>query len=381
MPPGERRLATVVAVLAGALSLAVAVPAGADWDRFRGGQRQTGVAEGALPASPEPVWTFQAGELGFEATAAIADGTVYVPDLEGRLYALDLRTGKERWRIDVGEDVKSSPLVAGGTVYFGDEAGRVHARDAKTGAERWTFTAGGPVSGGLNLGGDGAKACLLAGSYDNSLYCLDPATGKARWQVETAGYVHGSPAIHEGTAMMSGCDGELRMVDLATGAVKHTLTVGSYVAASPAVRDGRLIVGTFDNQVVGVSLGGEPKVLWRYDHPLRDFAFYSSAALTADRAVVGGRDKLVHGLDPATGEKVWTHTARARVDGSPVVVGQRAFVGDESGQLMALDLGSGELVWSFESGQGFKASPAVADGYLVIGDVGGTLYAFSAPKR
>ena len=46
---------------------------------------------------------------------------------------------------------------------------------------------------------------------------------------------------------------------------------------------------------------------WRYEHPeSRKFPYYSSAAVGAKVVVVGGRDKLVHALDPATGKELWS---------------------------------------------------------------------------
>ena len=63
------------------------------------------------------------------------------------------------------------------------------------------------------------------------------------------------------------------------------------------------------------------RVVWRYQHPQRKFPFYSSAAVTGDRVVVGGRDKFIHGLDRTgkrrglTGlERVWSRRRRSLLD-------------------------------------------------------------------
>ena len=109
------------------------LPAFADWTSFRG---DAGADRRGRPrrcrASLKPLWTFEAAD-GFEGTAAIVGGTVYVGSLDGHLYALDLATGKLRWKYTAGGEIKSSPAVAGGMVYFGDETGTFHAVDAATG--------------------------------------------------------------------------------------------------------------------------------------------------------------------------------------------------------------------------------------------------------
>lgn len=367
----------LAAATAWATSDAPANGAEAGWTQFRGGPEQQGIAGGALPAELAPAWTFEVAD-GTESTAAIAGGRVFVPGLGGKLYALALADGKLLWTYDAEqEEIKSSPLVHDGTVYFGDEYGRFHAVDAETGKGRWKIGVEGAISGSANFSGDG---CILFGSYDNNIYCVAPADGAVAWKVETLGYVHGTPAIAGGKAISSGCDGFLRLVDVKSGATAGELEVGAYVAASPAVRDATAYFGTFGNKVVAVSLK-DSKVLWDYDPPDQDFPFYSSAAVTGDLVVIGGRDKRVHALDRATGKARWTHALRGRVDASPVVAGDRVYVADTAGILAALDLKDGSVAWQYETGSGFTASPAIADGRLVIGTEDGVVYAFAGTER
>jgi outer membrane protein assembly factor BamB len=59
------------------------------------------------------------------STAAVADGLVYVSDLEGILHCLDADSGQPRWTFDMLAPVWGSPLVADGKVYLGDEDGDV----------------------------------------------------------------------------------------------------------------------------------------------------------------------------------------------------------------------------------------------------------------
>ena len=44
-----------------------------EWRQFRGNARLTGVAEGALPAAPKTLWTYDTGDT-IASSAAIADG-------------------------------------------------------------------------------------------------------------------------------------------------------------------------------------------------------------------------------------------------------------------------------------------------------------------
>jgi outer membrane protein assembly factor BamB len=136
-------------------------------------------------------------------------------------------------------------------------------------------------------------------------------------------------------------------------------------------------VGTFGNDVIGIDLA-KRAIRWTYRHPTRTFPFYSSAALPLGRVVLGGRDKLVHCINSSTGKVAWTFLTRARVDSSPLIVGNRVFVGSSDGVLYELDLVSGKKTWEFTAGAPLSASPSAAQGMLVIGSQDGVLYAFGA---
>ena len=141
-----------------------------------------------------------------------------------------------------------------------------------------------------------AEGKVLIGSYDQHLYALDAKTGALAWKAETEGPVHATAAVSSGLAFVTGCDERLRAIRIADGKQAYEIASGAYTGASPALAGGRAYYGTFDNQVLGVDLA-ERRIVWRYEHPVRKFPFYSSAALADGLAVLGGRDKIVHALD------------------------------------------------------------------------------------
>ena len=220
---------------------------------------------------------------------------------------------------------------------------------------------------------------ILIGSYDHTLYCLAPKDGAVLWQVETDGYVHGMPAIAQAQALIAGCDGFLRVIDMDSGKERGEIALDAYVGASAAVRNTRTYVGTYGNQVLCIDLS-KKKIAWQYEHPQRKFPYYASPALTADLLVVAGRDKMVHALNPDTGETLWTYASRSRFEASPVIAGNRIYAATTGGKLVALNRQTGEPEWEFVTGSGFVASPSVARNRLIIGTTDGTLYCFGEQK-
>lgn len=346
------------------------------WEVFRGGQKQDGFRPATPADIPRLSWTFDMGD-SVEATAAISGGRVFIAGVDGRVCALDLfskeKKGKLIWEQKTEAGIRSSPGVKGGRVFFGDDFGFVHALDAKTGKQLWKHeTKGGAeIISSVNFHLDS----LLVGSYDGSLYCLDCGSGKLLWELETGAPVHCSPAISEGRTFVAGCDGLLRVVDVKNGKEVSQMELGENTAASPAVDGSQLYVGTYGSQVKAVDWK-EGKVLWSYEHPVRRFPYYASAAVTRDLVVIGGRDKFIHGIQRQSGKSAWTFATRSRVESSPVIAGTRVLCGSSDKNLYMLELATGKKVWSFEADGSFVASVALAAGRMVIGCDSGLVYCF-----
>ncbi|MCX6813673.1 MAG: PQQ-binding-like beta-propeller repeat protein, partial [Candidatus Azambacteria bacterium] len=64
----------------------------------------------------------------FESSPLIYRGVVYVGCHYGFIHAVDLKTGKKRWRFLTGWDIDESiPAVSGGLVFIGGTDGRAYA--------------------------------------------------------------------------------------------------------------------------------------------------------------------------------------------------------------------------------------------------------------
>ncbi|HEX8145460.1 MAG TPA: PQQ-binding-like beta-propeller repeat protein [Pyrinomonadaceae bacterium] len=342
------------------------------WPQFRGNPLLTGVSKSDLPKNLRLLWTYEAGEA-IESSAAIADGTVFVGTQKGELVALDLGSGSVRWKYTAAKEGigESSPAVANGVVYVGDLAGVVHAVGARDGRGLWTLKTGGEIKSSPVIVGDR----VLVGSYDQHLYCLSAARGELLWKLKTNGPVHSTGGVANGLVFVAGCDEIFRGVRISDGREEVRVASGAYTGASPALMEGNAFYGTFDNEVLGVSLSAR-RIRWRYQNPERRFPYYSSAAAVEGRVVVGGRDKMVHCINAGTGKSIWTFATRARVDSSPALASGRVFVGSNDGRIYELDFYSGAKLGEFNAGAPVSASPAIASGRIVVGAQDGRLYCF-----
>jgi outer membrane protein assembly factor BamB len=364
--------ASVLARAQGTQAPAASAAAPADaWPQFRGTLGLSWRSASTVPDSLKVLWTWEAGEA-IESSAAIANGTVFVGVASGELVALALDSGAVRWKYPVNLGVgESSPAVAGGKVFVGDLEGVFHAVHVADGTRAWTFKTGSEIKSSPVVVG----TRVLVGSYDGVLYGLNVADGSVAWKVKTDNYVHGTPAVADGVAYFAGCDEVFHAVRVSDGRELAKTPFGAYTGASVALDRHIAYFGTFDNEVLAFDLQ-KKKVAWRYAHHERQFPFYSSAAVADGLVVVGGRDKLVHAIDAATGKARWAFATRARVESSPAITGGRVYVGSGDGRFYVLELSSGRRVWEYDMASAVSASPAIASGRIVIGSQDGRLVCF-----
>ncbi|MFO1461834.1 MAG: PQQ-binding-like beta-propeller repeat protein [Verrucomicrobiota bacterium] len=196
----------------------------ADWPAARGNNGRTGAAEAVLPATlseawtlatppPAPAWTGEArGSLWQKIPAPLtpraADDLAPVPVLAHGLVlfgtthddvrAVELATGRTRWRHHCGAPVRFAPAVADGRVFVGSDDGTVTALDLESGTPVWSVRVGPerpwiagngrlispcPIRTGLfvSKGSVYVAAGLfpIEGAY---LAALDAASGAVRWR-------------------------------------------------------------------------------------------------------------------------------------------------------------------------------------------------------
>lgn len=123
-------------------------------------------------------WSFFASPAGVQGAVVLdlSSDTVFVADLAGRVFAVDLFAGSPRPAFDFRTDARILASMALGrdaaaspTLYAADEPGRLYALDRSTGARRWTFETGGVVrsSPAVSSGGDNDVVILAADVADS----------------------------------------------------------------------------------------------------------------------------------------------------------------------------------------------------------------------
>jgi len=347
-----------------------------------------------------PAWTFDAG-APLWAGPAYADGAVYAGAGDGRLFALDARTGEPRWTFRAGGAIRTRPAVNGRVLYLQADDGLLYALDSRDGAELWkTRVVDGPVerlpfsdpkSRYDRFGSDVAVSGdrLYVGTHDGRLLALDAADGRSLWSFQAGDAVLAAPLVRDGRVYFGSYDHAVYALEASDGRLAWKRDTGAAVVSTPAFHDGHLIVGNRGYDVLALD-AATGDVAWKQYVWMSWIE--SSATVTGGVAYVGSSDAaVVLAIDAATGRRRWTTDVYGWSWGQPAVTNTTVYAGTSGqvgypvphqGALVALDRQSGAVRWHHviatpESGAfGIPGSPAVGLGLVFAGGLDGTLYAF-----
>lgn len=352
-----------------------ALPLIADsWPFGRGDSAGTGATRSELPEKLALLWELPLGGIGFESTPIIADNTVFIGDPDGRLFAIDAATGKEKWRLELETGFVASAAYIDKVIYIGDYDGLLRALEATTGKEIWTFKAEMQIDASPTAYHDN----LLVTSEDGTLYCVKRANGELIWKYETGDQLRCGASLAGNRTYLGGCDGKLHVVDVTLGkAIGEPIPLDGPTGSTPSVAGKNVFVPTHGGKLFAFDAETN-KEAWQFFDPKMAQEFQNNVA-TADNLVVAtSRNKHVFALDALTGKVVWDIVLRKRADGSPVIAGSSVVVAAADGRLVVLDLKSGTEKWLYEIKGAFIGSPAIADGRIFVASDKGTVFCFGA---
>ncbi|WAZ26908.1 PQQ-binding-like beta-propeller repeat protein [Streptomyces cinnabarinus] len=327
------------------------------------------------------LWKFPAGVVQSSFSPVVANGMVYIGNYDNNLYAVDTRTGQQRWKFSNGvtrdsgvkENVTetgsaSSPCLADGLLYFGSWDYNLYAVDASTGKQRWKFL----TSRDMDSSPCVVDGVVYIGNYDSNLYAVDADTGELRWKFPTDGGIFSSPVVADGLVYVGSRDKNLYALDADTGELRWKFPTDGWVESSPFRAYGMVYVGSTEDELHAVDTDtGQER--WRF--PVPQYLFPSSPVAADGAVYVGSNDKNLYALDASTGKQRWKFRTDGMVGSSPAVGNGVVYVGSDDKHLYAVDASTGKQRWKFRTDGTIESSPVVADGVVYFRSDDGNLYA------
>jgi outer membrane protein assembly factor BamB len=349
-----------------ALTLAVA------WTQFRLGPQNNAVVSGTLDAS----WRLETGGQ-ISSSPTVGDGTIYIGNNDGALYAIDAASGRVLWTAHVPNPLMSAPLIYNDLVIVGE---------------------GDPTSRSSS-----PSEPMVIGQGPSALLGFNRFSGNMRWQTPLSGSAMPTPAIIDGILVNHDGAGWVNGVDPATGEKRYQHWLGSMSSMSSALPIGNgdfVTMGVGSNAAWRVHADGG-SIVWRSAFlrgasgvgdcpPVSDgrriFCDYVAPVLPDKFTVIGDLTiERVYALDATNGGSVWDVALEAGMLGIrneaaiPLIGGGKLYLGSALTPWMhALDPATGMLQWETAVRGVVKGGIVDVDDVLYFGDYAGYLWALDA---
>jgi outer membrane protein assembly factor BamB len=299
-------------------------------------------------------WTFYRGKV---AADGFVDGT-----FSGSL--------NEVWKTRVRGKPAGPLALTNQALVFPGTRKRVEFIDRLSGAKLGHVKIKGyPQTGALIR--DSLMFCSLAPRRDK-LYAINLFSGKTVWSRPVKEAASGSIILNS-SLIVSSAPGVLLAANVADGSTDWQAEVGARCSAPASAAHGLIFQPVDGRELVALSDADGSEV---YRVSLK--AAIVSAAAIGRLVYVADLQGNVYGVEPTTGEILWTETVNGPVWSPPAVTDKRVFVGHSGGEVVAFDAVTGKQLWVFAANKVIKASPLALGSFVVVGTTAGTLFVLDA---
>lgn len=333
-------------------------------------------------AAGRVIWASTIGSSGdYVLTPAVAGDSVYVAAADGSLARLELATGRQQWRIAVGQKI-SSVGAAKQLVLVGTPRGELLAF-GPDGAPLWKQSMTSEVMGSPQVDDN----LVVVRSADGRVVGLDAASGKRKWDYQrqlpslvvraSAGIVAKGGAVFAGFA-----GGKLLALNAANGQAGWEASVAQPKGATELERIADITSNPVldRRQICAVAYQGKLACIdpnngnsqWS-----RDISSLSGLEMDTKAIYVADDRGAVHALDKQTGASLWKQDKLfLRSLSTPAAQDNTVAVGDFQGVVHFLAKDDGRFVSRVNTDGSAIVAPLVGtdDGVLVQTRNGGIYY-------
>lgn len=362
----------------------------ADWSQ-RGGNAAHLPGHVALPESVKRAWTYKLGGGDGRGEALLSPpvvnaGRLFAVNTEGEITALDAKSGKRLWEVQLPFIKKTEAKVTGGIAVLGNLLfattgdGQVFALTASTGKQAWKVDLGVPLRAAPTVEGER----VFVTSHDNRLFALNALDGALIWthsgMDESLGFLASpAPAAANGAVAVPYSSGEIYVLRASDGRyIWHDTLSSSFsgqdpestvtaIAAPPVIADGLLYVVGLNGGLSAYGLANGQR-FWRID------------ILTSQMPIIAGMQIFILtekgemvGLNRRDGATRWVTDLNdglkkseggPRIWSGPVLAGGRLIASSSDGHAVSIDPETGKRLTETKLDEPTTLPPIVADGAL-----------------
>lgn len=286
-------------------------------------------------------WTLKTANR-FTAGALAHEGTIYVPGSDGILYALDARTGAEKWKYAANESLGTTPVLVDGMLLVASEADTLFAVNAETGKWAWQYRR--DLPSGFTIQGAATplahNGIVYQGFADGTVVALDLRDGAVKWEraLATGGTqfldVDTTPVLDDkGNLYVASYQSGLYALESETGDVVWNSVVGGLTSL---LGKGGVLFATGDGRM-DAYLKDNGRLLWSLDLGERA----GSAPVLVHGMLLVPNQRALLFVDPVTGRSRLSWNPGEGITATPRVVDSKVYVLSNNGFLYALRVKGG----------------------------------------
>jgi outer membrane protein assembly factor BamB len=211
--------------------------------------------------------SFKEAKDRYIASPLVTDQGIFVPNADGKLYALD-PSGQKLWEFKTSKPLWSKPTAdpSGEYIYLSGMDHYVYAINAKNGALKWqSADLGGAVADSPSLD----AGVLYVGTFGSHIYALDANNGQPVWSApyKASAWVWGSPAVVTDHLYFGDIDGNLYALQAKDGQETWRINASEKtgpqgpVVSTPLVISDTLYITSQDSSIYAYSL--DKTQLWK----------------------------------------------------------------------------------------------------------------------
>jgi outer membrane protein assembly factor BamB len=355
------------------------------WKMFRGNAMRTGISTSTLSRKPSLRWVMEVGPI--ISSPVFDDNVIYAATVAGRIFALKAYQRQIKWHSNIGSPIISSPLLQQdllicatfdswikGNHFLGKNI--VFALDVKTGKQVWQVEVDGDIFSSPCI----ANGMIVIGSLDKHIYAID-IKGNLKWKSETQGEIWSSPSFNGNELFVGSDDGFVYCLNLDGRLQWKTKLSGKIRSSSPSLsHENKVIfIGNHSGSMYSLKQS-DGIILWdkQISNPV-----LASPAVLEDKVFFAASDRKVYCVHPISGSKIWEFETADRVWSSPVITENEGmlFFGSLDSHIYGLDILKGSQLWKFPTMNIIDSSPCVASNMLFVGGRDGLLYVFGLPEN
>jgi len=252
-------------------------------------------------------WTFRVRQKLISAPY-LGENSVYIYDEQSTLYCIDLG-GQLSWKKKIGEKITSGVKEDQERLYFGTEKGTLFSMDQKEGKQLWRFQAGDAIRSMPAI----ARGMVIFGSDDRHLYLLD-LDGRIIDKFETGDKIQSNLFVDEKSVYFGSHDYCFYCFDLKRKRERWKVKTGCRVFASP-IADKKRVLFLCWNGILYCLSKKNGTIVWWDTVPSR--SFYSLGKIE-DRVVVTSLSSVLVSYDIRTGKKIGEFESGQVIQSNPL---------------------------------------------------------------